>query len=178
MKKLPYPIYLAIFLSILGLLSAGILAGVNILTTPARLENEKKELEKTLAEVEVTSPVKLEVELISGVKVVYQGIKNDEECYVFNTENTNEYVTVKVLVVINKASGKIMDLVVAKGATSHGFDNQFSNNKFGLVGEANTNKINPDAKIGVVTGATVSSRSVKKCVDQALAQYNLVKGVA
>lgn len=178
MKKLPYPIYLALFLSILGLLSAGILAGVNILTTPVKLANEKKELEKTLAEVEVTNPELLEVELVSGISAAYKGIKNSKNCYVFSAENKNNFVTVKVLVVIEAENGKIMDLVIFSGATSHSMDSEFINNKFGLIGETTTSKINPDEKNGIVSGATVSSASVKKAIDASIIQYNLVKGGA
>ena len=56
MKKLPYPLYLALFLGVLGIIAAGLLAGINILTAPAIKANEKKKLAEQLKVIEVESP--------------------------------------------------------------------------------------------------------------------------
>jgi len=69
MKKLPYPLYLALFLGVLGIIAAGLLAGINILTAPAIKANEEKKLAEQFKVIEVESPKILENEGKSKAKL-------------------------------------------------------------------------------------------------------------
>ena len=118
MKKLPYPAYLALFLGILGIISAGLLAGINILTAPAIKANEEKKLAEQLKVIEVESPKILEVELLENVQNAYEGLYSGKEVYVFNVQNKNQYLTIQTLVVITKEDGKILNISVGLPATN------------------------------------------------------------
>lgn len=176
MKKMPRILYLAIFLLILGVISGGLLAFVNSITSSVIEENAKKELEKTLEMANVKNPTDItnDVILEDGVKNVYKATFNDELCYVYNVVNANKYTTVNVLVVISGNDGRILNLSVSgsPSITTHGFDSSFSGD-LNLIGSTNS-----DSLI-VVTGATFSRNSIKICVDNAIATYSkqVAKGV-
>jgi len=174
MKKIPYPLYLAIFLGALGIIAAGLLAGVNILTAPAIKANEEKRLEEQLKVIEVESPSIVKVKLLAGVVGVYEGIYKGTECYVFNTEDTNEYLTVRVLVVIDKVAGKVINLSVGMPATTHGLNDKFIDNKFGVI-NAGANDFEGKFVYNI-SNATTSATSVKNCIKVAFEQNKGIKG--
>ncbi len=173
MKKLPYPAYLALFLGILGIISAGLLAGINILTAPAIKANEEKKLAEQLKVIEVESPKILEVELLENVQNAYEGLYSGKEVYVFNVQNKNQYLTIQTLVVITKEDGKILNISVGLPATNPpGIGGSFEGVKFGLI---DATQEDYDSKFDKVTGATISSNSVKACVKLAFDQYKVIK---
>lgn len=169
MKKMPRTLYLCIFLLILGIIAGGILAGINELTAPIIAENAEKELAKNLAKVGVTEPKEItdSTNTNKTVIAVYTGKYENADCYVMNTADTNKYTTVNVLVVLSKADGQILNLNISgtPNITTHGFDASFTNEALGVVGSTDTNSFTP------VTGATISSTSVKTCIDEALKIY-------
>ncbi len=168
MKKMPRILYLALFLLILGVISGGLLAVVNSITSSVIEENAQKELEKTLEKVNVKNPKDITeaVELRDGVKNVYKATFDDEICYVYNVTNANKYTTVNVLVVISESTGKILNLSVSgsPSITTHGLDSNFTGD-LNLIGSNNS-----DSLISV-SGATFSRNSIKVCIDNAFATY-------
>lgn len=173
MKKLPRTLYLALFLLALGVIAGSLLAGVNAITKPVIEQNAIKELEKNLADVNVKNPkdISSTVKLVSGVSSVYSGEFDGKECYVFNTANSNKYTTVKVLVVLAKEDGKILNFKVTgePSITTHGFDASFAG-ELGVIGETSSDKLVS------ISGATFSRGSVKACLDAAINMYNAMKG--
>lgn len=174
MKKLPYPLYLALFLGVLGIIAAGLLAGINILTAPAIKANEEKKLAEQFKVIEVESPKILEVELLENVLGAYEGLTNGKACFVFNVQNKNQFLTVQTLVVISQEDGKILNLSVNLPATTHGMDSSFEGNKFGVI---DANQDDFTGKFVTISGATKSSDSVKACINLAYEQYKGIKGV-
>lgn len=176
MKKMPRILYLALFLLILGVISGGLLALVNSITSSVIEENAQKELEKTLELVNVKNPTDITSTIIleGGVKNIYEATFNDDSCYVYNVTNSNKYTTVNVLIVISKTDGKILNINVSgtPSITTHGFDSNFIND-LNVIG-----KTNSDSLI-VVSGASVSRNSIKACIDDAFATYTkqVAKGV-
>ena len=171
---------LSLFLAILGLICAGILAIVNNITSPIIEQNKIKELEKQLSVINIKDPKVVECDLIKGVDAVYSGIYNkglsdENECYIFQVTVKNDYTSITTIIAISKTNGKIIALSPLSGDpsyTTHGKNNDFKGNDFGLVG-SNNNGIN--SAFENVAGATKSSESIKKAAKLAFEQYELLK---
>ncbi len=177
MNTMKKTLKLCLFLLCLGAISAGILGGINLLTKTKIAENEHEKALKNVITAGVKDPVELEIasdDLIEGVLEVYTGkLENGNTCYAFNTENTNSYATVKAMIVIDAMSKKITNIVVLPGATSHSMDNRFTKEELKLVG---TSAADYENKMVLITGATISSKSVKACVAAAFEQLSLLQG--
>lgn len=176
-KKMPHVLHLTLFLFVLGVICAGLLSLVNQITKPVIEANVQKELEATLASVNVTEPKLLEeVTLVAGVDKVYQGkVDGTTECYVFQVTVKNSYTTITTLVVIGKTDALVKAVATVSGTpsyTTHGKDSGFINNNFGLIGAGSTNY--QDQFKGVAS-ATVSSSSILEAVKLS---YQQMKGLA
>lgn len=169
MKKMPRTLYLCLFLLALGVIAGGLLAGVNALTAPIIAENEAKELAKNLEKVGVTNPKEVTTSTMVNKNVtnVYTGKFQSNDCYVFNTTDSNKYTTVNVLVVIEKTEGTILNIHVSgvPSITTHGFDSSFTNENLGVIGGTNADSLTS------VSGATISSNSIKTCINAAVEIY-------
>ena len=172
MKKMPRSVYLSLFLLIVGVIAGGLLAGVNYFTAPIIEDNKLKELQKTFDEINVTILNKEEVDLVSGVTAVYTGTFEGKESFVITTENSNKYTTVKVIVVMEKATGSVIQAKVTgdPNITTHGFDSNFTNDKLGLIGATSGDDLNK------ISGATVSTDSVRVCLNAAIEQFTQIAG--
>lgn len=163
-NKMPKILKLSLFLLTLGILSGGLLAIVNEFTKDIILKNELDKYYSELVSLGVKSESikEMEVEKEEGIEHIYRANTNDNlPCYVFVIYDKNSYTTVKTIVLIEITTEKILNIKVSAGATTHNFDVKFINNDFGVVGS----KVNEFAtKFEIVTGATVSSNSVKKSI--------------
>ena len=100
-------LFLSLFLAVLGLVCAGMLAVVNHITEPIIQDNKRKELEKQLEVINIKDPTEVECELIKGVDAVYSGIynkgeKDETECYVFQVTVKNDYTSITTIIAIGK----------------------------------------------------------------------------
>lgn len=152
-------IKLAVFLTVLGIICAGLLALVNSVTAPIIEKNKSKELEKTLEVINVKNPVVLDdVVLLEGVDQVYEGTINGTDCYVFQTTIKNSYTTITTLFVVSKSDKKIVEVApIGANLTTHSFDKDILESNFGLIG---TNSTNFESSFEVVAGASRSSDSI------------------
>ena len=176
-KKMNHTVHLALFLAVLGVICAGLLALVNMITTPFIEANLQKELEKTLEVIKVKEPTQLDVELIDGVEAVYEGIVNKGEvteapCYVIQTKVKNNYTTVTTLIVINKDNGSIITVKpIGSGLTTHNKDADLIASDFGVIGATSSDYL---SKFQPVADATVSSGSISEGIKLA---YEQLKGM-
>ena len=169
-------LFLSLFLAVLGLVCAGMLAVVNHITEPIIQDNKRKELEKQLEVINIKDPTEVECKLIKGVDAVYSGIynkgeKDETECYVFQVTVKNDYTSITTIIAIGKEKGKIVALAPLSGDpsyTTHGKNDSFVMNNFGLIGSG-SNNIN--SSFESVAGATKSSESIKNAAKLAYEQF-------
>lgn len=172
MKKMPRSVYLSLFLLIVGVIAGGILAGINMLTAPIIEENKLKELQASFAEIGVTITATEDAELLEGVTGLYSGTFEGKEAFVITTSNANKYTTVNLITVVEKSSGSVLTAKVSgqPNITTHGFDGSFTNSGLGLIGATSGSDLNN------VSGASVSTTSVRACLDLAISQFAAVAG--
>ena len=172
MKKMPRSVYLSLFLLIVGVIAGGVLAGINMLTAPIIEDNKLKELQASFAEIGVTITATEDAELLEGVTGLYSGTFEGKEAFVITTSNANKYTTVNLISVVEKSSGSVLTAKVSgqPNITTHGFDGSFTNSGLGLIGATS------GADLNKVSGATISTESVRACLDLALAQFSAVAG--
>lgn len=172
MKKMPRSVYLSLFLLIVGVIAGGILAGINMLTAPIIEENKLKELQASFAEIGVTITATEDAELLDGVTGLYSGTFEGKEAFVITTSNANKYTTVNLITVVEKSSGSVLTAKVSgqPNITTHGFDGSFTNSGLGLIGATS------GADLNNVSGASVSTDSVRACLDLAISQFAAVAG--
>lgn len=172
MKKMPRSVYLSLFLLIVGVIAGGILAGINMLTAPIIEENKLKELQASFAEIGVTITATEDAELLDGVTGLYSGTFEGKEAFVITTSNANKYTTVNLITVVEKSSGSVLTAKVSgqPNITTHGFDGSFTNSGLGLIGATSGSDLNN------VSGASVSTDSVRACLDLAIRQFAAVAG--
>lgn len=172
MKKMPRSVYLSLFLLIVGVIAGGILAGINMLTAPIIEENKLKELQASFAEIGVTITATEDAELLEGVTGLYSGTFEGKEAFVITTSNANKYTTVNLITVVEKSSGSVLTAKVSgqPNITTHGFDGSFTNSGLGLIGATSGSDLNN------VSGASVSTDSVRACLDLAISQFAAVAG--
>lgn len=175
-KKMPHILHLVIFLFVLGLICAGLLALVNNITAPFIEKNKENDLENTFSQINVKNPVELKNQtLIDGVEKIYLGKIDDEECYVFQINSKNNFTTITTLVVISKRSNLILALQPMSGTpsfTTHGKDDAIANNDYNVVGRGENNY---NDYFNSVSGATISSSSIKNSIRIAFEQLKQVK---
>lgn len=179
MKKMPESLKFSLFLALLGLICAGLLALVNSITSPIIENMKQEELQETLKDVGITKDLK-EItpdKYVNGVKKIYSGKDDaDKECYVFEVEKSNTYTSFTTLVVFYKEKYLIKTVVVLKTdkITTHNKDQDFINNDFNLPGSTPEDY---EDNFANVSGATYSSESVKAAVTSAYLQVvELIKG--
>ena len=155
-----------IFLCVLGLLCGSLIGFVNELTKDRISESEYNKSFEEVIKSGITKDSIKELEVdnkVEGINKIYRGLSIDDvPCYAFMVENTNEYTTVQVIVVIEIATEDILNVRVLSGSTTHQYDNKMSESKFGVAGLP---IYDFEENFEVVTGATSSSNSVKKCLE-------------
>lgn len=155
-----------IFLCALCLLCGSLIGFVNELTEDRIEESEYNKSFEEVIKSGITKESIKEIEVdnkVDGVKKIYRGLSIDGvPCYAFTVENKNEYTTVEVIVVIEIATEDILNVRVLPGSTTHQYDNKMSESKFGVAGLPISNF---EQHFEIVTGATSSSNSVKKCLE-------------
>lgn len=177
-KKMPHILHLVIFLTILGVICAGILALVNNITAPIIEGNLQEELESSLNTIGVKEAKEVtdqyENNLVDGVEKIFEGKLEGTMCYVFQVSNKNSFTTITTLVVLAKDSGVILKVNPLSGTPSfstHGKDDAILNHDFGVNGR---NENDFETYFNAVSGATVSSGSIKASISIAYAQYNKI----
>ncbi len=172
MKKMPRSVYLSLFLLIVGVIAGGILAGVNMLTAPIIEDNKRKELEKTFAEIGVTIGKLEKFDLLENVSGVYPATYEGKEVLVIVSQNKNKYTTVELVSVFDKTNGSLLNGKVSgvPSITTHAYDAKFTNENLGLIGATS------GADLNKISGATISTDSVRVCLDTAIAQFIAVVG--
>ena len=155
-----------VFLCILGLLCGSLIGFVNELTKDKIGESEYNKSFEEVIKSGITKESIKELEIdnkVEGITNIYRGLSIDGiPCYAFNVENKNEYTTVKVIIVIEIATEDILNVRVLPGSTTHQYDNKMSESKFGVAGLP---IYDFEQHFEIVTGATSSSNSVKKCLE-------------
>ena len=156
----------SIFLCVLSLLCGLLLGFVNDFTKDKIAENTIQESFTEIIKSGITkdSIKELEVEdKVSGIEKIYRGLSIDGvPCYAFSAYNLNEYTVVKVIVVIEIATEDILNVRVLPGATTHQYDGKMNASNFGVAGLLIHDF---EEHFQIVTGATSSSISVKKCLE-------------
>lgn len=173
------PVYMILFLTVLGIICAGLLSGVNALTKGKIAENEQKKLEQSLEALNIQSPVIVDVEYVSDdIKGVYEGSYSGNgesvSCYVFEVEQKNKFTTFTTLVAISK-DGSLLAITPkgSSGFTTHGMDASFIGNNFGIIGSTSDNFA---SNFQGVSGATYSSGSIKGSIELSYEQFNKIGG--
>lgn len=167
---------LALFLTVLGIICAGLLALVNSLTSPVIEKNKQKELEETLKVINVQSPTELtDIELVENMDAVYTGTVDGVECYVFQTTVKSTFKTITTLFVVSKSDKKIINVAttVGDGLTTHNMDKEMLESKFGLIGSTSANY---SSNFAPVAGATISSNSIIWGADALFEQLKGLEG--
>ena len=155
-----------IFLCVLGLLCGSLIGFVNELTKDRISESEYNKSFEEVIKSGITKDSIKELEVdnkVEGINKIYRGLSIDDvPCYAFMVENTNEYTTVQVIVVIEIATEDILNVRVLSGSTTHQYDNKMSESKFGVAGLP---IYDFEENFEIVTGATSSSNSVRTCLE-------------
>ena len=175
MKKMPKILYLSLFLLALGVVAGGLLSFINSVTAPIIEERKFEELKASFVDMGVDlKSTAIETEYVDGVKAAYEATYKKQDVIAFDTINKNTYTEVSVVVVLSKATGEVLTVKVSgtPKITTHGFDGNFTDKGLNLTGKTNVDQI-PEK---IVSGATVSSVSVRTCVAAAFEQYKLIVG--
>ena len=175
-NKMPNVLKFSLFLCILGILSGGLLSLVNNVTKKRIEENEIKKEFSEIAEVGVEVDSLLEITDIHQVAIdkMFRATSLDGvPSYVFVVTDTNQFTSVKVIVLIEITTEKILNIKVLPGASTHGYDSQLESSDFGMVGKPLENI---DDNFQIVTGATTSSGSVKNCLKVIEKELSLISG--
>ncbi len=175
-KKMPHILHLVIFLSILGIVCAGLLAIINNITAKYIEENKYKELVSTFEAIGVSSPKELTNQtLVDGVEKIYLAKMDDADCYVFQVKSKNSFTTIDTLVVINKETEVILAVRPISGTpsfTTHGKDGSIQNHDYNVKGSTSSTY---EEYFSAVSGATISSGSIKNSIRLAYEQLSKVK---
>ena len=177
-NKIPKILKLSLFLCLLGIFSGGILSLVNEFTEKIVEQNKiKAELKEVLSSgVEEESLLLVENVKNSAIKKMYRAQTTDAiPCYVFVVEDKNPFTTVKTIIVVEITTEKILNIKVSPGSTSHNKDNLMEESNFGVIGE---NIASFNEKFQIVTGATDSSKSVKRCLEAVYNELSMMTGKA
>lgn len=177
-KKMPKILKLCLFLCFLGIFSGGLLAIVNEFTEKIVEQNKIKAELQEVIDMGIIEESLILVENIQNeaIKKMYRG-ENIEKipCYIFVVEDKNSFTTVKTIIVIEITTEKVLNIKVTPGSTSHGKDDLMAESSFGIVGE-NISSINE--KFETITGATESSKSVRRSLEAVLNELSLMSGKA
>jgi Na+-translocating ferredoxin:NAD+ oxidoreductase subunit G len=170
MDKLPQPIKLGLFLFVLGLLCATLLAVVNSFTAPVIEEAKSAQLAQTLGDLKtgVTfKDVTSEYTRQSGVRKVYGTYVGETMNGVIYQVNVSGYGgVIELLIGFNTDTNTIMGLKVLTQSETPGIGNKIVDFDFGITNQPiNTTNFN------MISGATVSSNAVKAALTIAKAQY-------
>jgi Na+-translocating ferredoxin:NAD+ oxidoreductase RnfG subunit len=173
MKKLPYPIYLAIFLVVLGTICGAFLAAVNYYTKDIIEDNRMAEV---IDKLKVTTPAADKFEKVPNLKNVnnvieaYYGFVNETQTYIiYRAQTTKGYHgTIVALVSMEIATGKITGIVVTEQAETTGIGDQIVGNQFGLI---NTDIRSFENTFQPISGATRSSNGMRDLLNTVQAQY-------
>ncbi len=174
-KKMPYVLHLTLFLFVLGAICSLLLSIVNFYTKGIINKNEQEQLRQTLEEVGLYDfkTMTNDYQLIDGVVEIYEGKSKAGKALIATlVEKDNRYVTIKSLIVLAKEEGIVENIKVIGNSTSHNMNDQF-NQDFGIIGS--TSKDYAD-KFQIVSGATVSSNTIKESIDIAFKQLNIING--
>ena len=177
-RKMPKILRFSLFLCLLGIFSGGILAVVNEFTEKKLEENKIKAEQKLIVAsgVEKESLIIVENVKNEAIKKLYRAVTLEKiPCYVFVVEDKNAFTVVKTIVVIEITTEKIMNIKVADGSTSHEKDDLVENSDFGMIGE---NLSSLDEKFQIVTGASETSKSIKKCLEIVYNELSMMTGKA
>ena len=165
------PVKLGIFLFVLGVVCATLLATVNSFTAPIIEEAKSAQLAQTLGDLksnvtfkEITS----DYSRLSGVRKVYGTYIGETLNGVIYLVNVSGYGgTIEVLIGINTDDDTLMGLKVLSQSETPGIGSKIVDFNFGVAGDSITaNEFN------MISGATVSSNAVKSALAIAKAQYN------
>lgn len=108
---------------------------------------------------------KKDVEATEEIKAEYTAVKDGKTTTIYYLEKANTFTTVKMYVGI--ADGAVVNMVTTQ-ATSHGMDSSFNGTKMEIIGATNTTF---DSVFKSVSGATISSTTVKELMEVAFTKY-------
>jgi electron transport complex protein RnfG len=174
MKKLPYPVYLAIFLVVLGTICGAFLAAVNYYTKPIIEETEMKKVRDALV---VAAPAATDYEKVSTLNKVngnlidaFYGSVNGTQTYViYRAQTTKGYGgQIIALVGMEISTGKITGIAVTAQKETAGIGDRIVGHQFGLVGTSITDFT---STFSPISGATRSSNAMKDLINTVQAQY-------
>lgn len=171
-KRMPYPLYLAIFLMVLGVICSLLLSVINYITSPIIEKNNQKALSETFEFFGISNTIDAtdDYELVDGVNKVYQGDLADEKVYIFDVSVKNQFLKIGMLIVVNN-DGVIKNVKNMTTLTTNSKDNLFSSD-FGVI---YSTVYNYEDNLSIVTGATVTSTSIKQALSIAKSQFDVVK---
>lgn len=170
MDKFPQPLKLGLFLFVLGLLCATLLAVVNSFTAPVIEEAKSAQLAKTLGDLKSGVTFKDDTSSytrLSGVRKVYGTYTGETQNGVIYQVNISGYAgVIEVLIGFNTDTNTVMGLKVLSQTETPGIGSKIVDFDFGL-----NNKPFNTTDFNMISGATVSSNAVKAAVAIAQAQY-------
>lgn len=177
-NKMPKIIKFSLFLCLLGIFSGGLLALVNEYTEKIVEENKiKAELKEVLNSGVLEESLTLVEDVKNeSIKKMYRALTTESiPCYVFVVEDKNAFTTVKTIIVVEITTEKVLNIKISPGSTSHNKDDLVESSDFGMIGE---NIASFEEKFQIVTGATESSKSIKRCLKAVYDELSKISGKA
>lgn len=177
-KQIPQFVRLPLFLFILGIICATILAFVNNVTAPVIEKAEAQAIKDTLNNVGLADAVDVtdKYELATNVVAVYEG-KNESgvKSYCFQVAHKNKFTTVTTFVLINSETSKVENIKINGNATTLGqaTDKLFLNSVFGVIGSTSEDY---QDNFEIIANATWSSKSVEAAVKASFKQLAVIAG--
>ncbi len=165
-----------LFFAILLIISLGLIYLANYFTAPI--------IEKNFLRVEYADIIdaglafetieEIEFDLLEeGVNGIYRGKdKNGISCLAFDVTNQNQYALMRMIIVIDEATERVLNIHILNDV-SHNYKDYFPDYNFGVL---NTPISDVNDNFIIVSHATISSTSVKKCLLQVDKQLSLMGG--
>lgn len=155
---------LILVLTVIALISGGVLAETYRFANPRIEENRKMEMEKAIIEV-LPGCARFEETVVDGKKI-YKGLNNEghEVGLAFVAEAGGFQGVIRMMVGVDLAAGKMTGIKILEHLETPGLGARISEAWFQgqFKGKSLEDKFVPGEDVDAITGATVSSRAVSE----------------
>lgn len=180
MKNIKSIIITAVILTVICAVSAAGLAVTNELTADRIAESEQKAEQEAMSRIIKAENYTQASVTVNGVESVYYIAGNDSvEGYIFTVSHNGYGGPVKVMTGI-ASDGKVIAIeILSASEETPGLGQNVAKEKIGNWSWEQFKGLSDQAVIGgnveAVTGATISSKAVVSCVNEALDMYKAIK---
>ncbi|HAX74169.1 MAG TPA: electron transporter RnfG [Firmicutes bacterium] len=172
-------LYLAFFLGVIGLISAGLISSVNSVTEPIIQERIRVEKQETISEFFPTQSSFEETEISDReyklVKVQYKVFDSNQEIlgYVYEVSVNGYGGTITALISYDEQHDVLSNLkYIGSFSETPGFGTRVKEPEF--LDQVINHQVD-ELNIDTLAGATISSSAVKQAINQATDYYRLQK---